>query len=333
VDWRDPVWLDDAHAWIRANVPGTSAGSIEQPHVYPWATVLRVPSPDGVLWFKANAPIQRFEAALTVDLAEAAPDVIVELLAIDAERGWMLMRDAGSRLRELVAGAEQLRRWLTILPRYAELQLALASRVERFLALGVPDERLGGLAHHLRGVLVDDDLLFVGRPGGITPDELARLRDAVRLVSSMCSELAAVGIPETLQHDDFHDGQVFVRDGRYLFLDWGDSCVSHPFHTMVVTLRVLAWQQDLEPGGPELLRLRDAYLEPFGDLASGGDLRTAFELAHRTGTIGRALAWHRFFAGDPDAVCDDTVAYGLKMFLSHGPIGSVEPSGTVTESA
>jgi hypothetical protein len=25
VDWRDPAWLDDAHAWIRANVPGTPA--------------------------------------------------------------------------------------------------------------------------------------------------------------------------------------------------------------------------------------------------------------------------------------------------------------------
>jgi len=99
-----------------------------------------------------------------------------------------------------------------------------------------------------------------------------------------------------------------------------------------VTLRVLAWQQNLRPGCPELLRLRDAYLEPFGDLASRGDLRTAFDQAHRTGTIGRALAWHRYFAGDPDAERDDTVAYGLKMFLSNGPIGSVEPSGTVTGS-
>jgi hypothetical protein len=93
-----------------------------------------------------------------------------------------------------------------------------------------------------------------------------------------------------------------------------------------VTLRVLAWQQGLEPGGPELLRLRDAYLEPFGDFASPKDLRAAFDLAHRTGTVGRALAWHRYFVGDPDAERDDTVAYGLKMFLSDGPMGSVEPS-------
>jgi hypothetical protein len=333
MDWRDPDWLEGAHAWIRENAPGALIGPIEQLQAFPWATVLRVPTDDGVLWFKANAPVQRFEAALAVELARAVPDVSVELVAVDAARGWMLMRDAGERLRERVGGAEQLERWLVILPRYAELQLALAPRVERFLALGVPDERLGGLAHHLEDALDDDDILFVGRPGGITPDELGRLRDAIDVVSSMCSDLAAAGIPETLQHDDFHDGQVFVRDGRYRFLDWGDSCVSHPFHTMVVTLRVLAWQQGLEPGGPELLRLRDAYLEPFGDLASRSDLRAAFDLAHRTGTIGRALAWHRYFVGDPDADRDDTVAYGLKMFLSDGPIGSLEPSGTATERA
>ena len=52
-----------------------------------------------------------------------------------------------------------------------------------------------------------------------------------------CELLAAFGIPETIQHDDLHDGNVFVRDGRNLFFDWGDSCVSHPFHTLVVTLR------------------------------------------------------------------------------------------------
>ena len=90
-------------------------------------------------------------------------------------------------------------------------------------------------------------------------------------------------------------------------------------------LRALAWQQGLRPGGSELLRLRDAYLESFGGLASPAELRAAFGLAYRTGTIGRALTWHRCFAGAPEAERDDTVAYGLKMFLADGPIGSWEP--------
>ena len=324
VDWLDPDWLEEAQGWIRAQTPGSLTGPIEQPHVYPWSTVMRVPTKDGDLWFKANSEVERFEAGLLVELAAAAPDVIVELVAVDVERGWILMRDAGTRLRELVGTIEQVEHWQAILPRYAELQLALAPREDRFLALGVPDERLGGLARHLERVLDDLDTLLVGQPDGVTDEELERLRAAVPEVASMCSDLAAVGIPETLQHDDFHDGQVFIRDGRYFFLDWGDSCVSHPFHTLVVTLRVLASQQGLAPGAPELVRLRDLYLEPFAGFASPAELRDAFGLAYRTGTIGRALAWHRSFSRYPEER-DDTVAYGLKMFLANGPIGSWEP--------
>ncbi len=64
-------------------------------------------------------------------------------------------------------------------------------------------------------------------------------------VGEMCDELAGYGLPETIQHDDFHDGQVFVRDGRYLLLDWGDACVSHPFFTLSVTLEgYIAWGLD-----------------------------------------------------------------------------------------
>ncbi|HET7235829.1 MAG TPA: hypothetical protein VFK59_05290 [Actinomycetota bacterium] len=125
MDWRDPDWLKDAHSWIRVHVPGTVIEPIEQPHLYPWATVLRVPTSGGVAWFKANAPIQRYEAALVLELVDVVPELIVELVAVDVDRGWLLMRDAGRRLRELVAGAEQIKHWLAILPRYAELQLLL----------------------------------------------------------------------------------------------------------------------------------------------------------------------------------------------------------------
>jgi hypothetical protein len=135
----------------------------------------------------------------------------------------------------------------------------------------------------------------------------------------MCRELAAYGIPETIQHDDLHDGQVFLRDGGYLFFDWGDSCVSHPFHSLTVALRANAAKFELEPGGAELRRLRNAYLEPFGDLQEAADL------AYWTGTVGRALAWDRFVRSGFDYTepeDDLATAHGLKLFLAGGPIGT-----------
>ena len=52
--WLDHRWLAEAEAWIREQAGVT--GPIEQPHVFPWSTVLRVPTDDGLLWFKATSP-------------------------------------------------------------------------------------------------------------------------------------------------------------------------------------------------------------------------------------------------------------------------------------
>ncbi len=75
-------------------------------------------------------------------------------------------------------------------------------------------------------------------------------------------------MPETLHHDAFHGGNIFVRDGRYTFAVWGESCAAHPFFTLVVTLRSIVYRLELAEGSPELAGLRDACLEPWTHYAS-----------------------------------------------------------------
>jgi phosphotransferase family enzyme len=309
--WTRSDWLAEVSSWIRARVD--VVGEIEQPHVRWWSTVLRVPTADGDLFFKAVAPVHRFEAALTAKLAELQPQRVTEVLEVDVERGWFLMRDAGTRLRELVETPADLHHWERLLPEYAQLQMEVAPYGDELLALGVPDERLAVLPDLLR------DLLAV-RPHGLSEDEHRDALAAVPRFEEMCTALAEDGLRETIQHDDLHDGQVFVRGDRYVVFDWGDSCVSHPFHSLTVTLRSIAWRLELPPGGSELRRLRDAYLETF---RRGPQIA---DLAYRTGTIARAIAWHRMVAArEPEFVEEDDLsapAYGVKLFLEGGPVGS-----------
>jgi len=185
--------------------------------------VLRVPTDDGDVWFKANADPLRYEAALVTLLAARRPDCVPPLLGADLERGWMLMTDAGVPLRRLQVEERDLSRWLEVLPLYAGLQIDLAGDVGGLLELGVPDLRLATLPERYERLLDEVEVE-------------QRARDAVPRVAELCRQLAAFGIPETIQHDDLHDGQVFVRDGRYGLMDWGDACVSHPFFTLSVTL-------------------------------------------------------------------------------------------------
>jgi hypothetical protein len=285
--WTDPSWREAADAWIHeqlGSLGNPAAGAIEAVHVQPWSTVLRVPTGRGDAYFKANTPALRHEAAVVALLGERRPDCMPRLLAVDRARGWMLMADAGTRLRELIARERELTRWLDVLPLYASVQIDLSDRVDELVALGVPDMRLAALPASYERLL--------GELEGLPADEARRLREAVPHVEAMCDELAAHGLPETIQHDDLNEGQVYLCDGRYLLLDWADACVSHPFFSMSVALEgVIAWGVDDVQGSVDVEPFRDAYLGPFArdgdrDLA---ELTDACTTAMRLGWVCRAV--------------------------------------------
>jgi len=312
-DWSDPRRRTDADAWIHARVAELGAvltGEIEQPHRRAWSTVLRVPTDRGTLWFKANPRAKAYEAAVVELLAERRPDAVPGLLAVDRRRGWLLMTDGGTRLRELVEAERDLGRWLDVLPRYARLQLDLAPDRDALLAAGAPDRRLERLPGLYRELLAGLDWL--------PAEQLDRLRRLVGWVDTSCATLARLGVRETIQHDDLHDGQVFVRDGDYLFFDWGDACVTHPFLTMAVTLEgVLSWGLDDVAGSVDVTPFRDAYLEPFATVADPAELTAGLAIALRLGWLSRALDQQG--TGEALGGADDhreAIAVRLRMFLA-----------------
>jgi hypothetical protein len=70
-----------------------------------------------------------------------------------------------------------------------------------------------------------------------------------------------------------------------------------PFLSLLVALRLAARALDVEPGDPVLLRLRDAYLEPWAAYGSAAELRELCAVALRVGPPARALTWDRLLVG------------------------------------
>ena len=103
-------------------------------------------------------------------------------------------------------------------------------------------------------------------------------------------------LPLTLIHEEVQDGNVHVQDGRPILIDWAEASVSHPFAGMTNTLRIVGWRSEWEPGGPETLRLRDAYLEPWTRFAPIGELREIFTEGYALGALARAGTWERTLA-------------------------------------
>jgi hypothetical protein len=220
----------------------------------PWSTVWRV---DGGLWLKQCKSIWRFEAPLTAALAARWPERMPEV--VEHGDDWLLLRHAGAMV-------ENHDTWLDAIARYAELQRGETARVDEHLANGVPDQRNAVLPAFYAEMLERDELPWRG-------DARERLRRFEHEFARLCDELEDVA---SINHDDLHIYNVY--EGPRI-LDWGDSCVSHPFFSLVVTFVFVATGQD---------EIRDAYLEAYG-----GD-RATFDLALRVGRIAHLFKWIRF---------------------------------------
>jgi hypothetical protein len=297
--WLDPDWREPALAWVAdrlAEQGRTVTGEVEQPHIYPWSTVFRVPTAEGPVWFKANSRGTAYEVPLLDALSSWCPDRVLVPLAHDSDRGWLLLPDGGTTLRVAQSGHTDLAHWEQVLVEYAEMQRLLAARAEEMVGLGVPDLRPTRLPAHLADLLADEDALLLDKPDALSAAQLAGLRADQDRFADWCDQLAATGVAPSLQHDDLHDANIFVPYdgvGPYRVFDWGDASVAHPFTTLLVTLRVVAYRLELAGGAPELLRLRDAYLEPWTGEHDRVTLVEAVRLALLTGPVGRALSWRR----------------------------------------
>lgn len=295
--WHDPAWMKQAHEWILAETRRQSiqvTGDIEQPHLYPWSTVLHVPTNEGKLFFKATAPETMFEVPLTHRLAEWFPDRMPELAAVDLERGWMLMRDGGGQLRQSIRPAQDIAPWRPVIHLFSELQAGAAKHLDELLAIGVPDYRLPILPDLYRQLLADEKSLLIDQEKGLTTRDLQTLRGMAARFEQICAELAAYGIPESINHGDFHDGNVLVRERRIAIIDWADACLSHPFmslRTLFVSIEI-ALKLDEYVFTPEMAALLDHYLEAWHDYGSIEHLRSAYQVSKPVASIVKAANWH-----------------------------------------
>jgi hypothetical protein len=296
--WQDPTWLKQASDWIHIEAARQHVrivGPIEQPHIYPWSTVLHVPTNEGALFFKATAAETVYESALTQMLAGWYPDCMPDLVAVDTTRGWMLMRDGGEQLRASIRPTQDIKPWEPVVTHYAKLQIGLAEHVSEILALGIPDHRPAALPALYAKLLTDGEILMIDQEKGLTSDEFHQLQELTPRFEQICADLSAFGIPESVNHGDFHDGNILLKNGRITFFDWGDASVTHPFvslRTFFVSIEI-ALNLDDYAFTPEMSQLLDRYLEAWQAYGKKAALMSAYRLSKPVASICKALAWHQ----------------------------------------
>ena len=300
--WSRPEWQRASEAWIAQALAGrgmAQTGPVETILERSWSTIRRVPVEGGAVYFKASIPLLAGEAALLQALHNWRPDVTLPLIAADFERGWMLLPDGGPMLRASLKSEDDLAHAEPLMALMAGLQIDMTAHTGELLALVPFDRRLDRLPDQFEALLDDRSAFNIDQEDGMSGDAYRRLRALAPRFRAMCAELASYNVPHSLHHDDFHDGNVFVDNGRYRIADWAESCVTHPFFSMLVCLRALADRAGYpdeatdvpEEMYPSLARLRDLYLAPWERYEPRETLLRIFNLAWRVGMVNRALTW------------------------------------------
>jgi phosphotransferase family enzyme len=270
--WQREGWLPDARAWIAAVLPDVS--EIRQFSSWCNSCILRVDAPTGRAWFKAVHTNWREEPAITDTLARLLPGRTPESLAIDEERGWMLLGDLdgapgdGLPVEERLGVAEAL----------GGLHRTAVPLVEELLAGGCADRRADILATQIEALAADDEVPWPG-------DLRERFRSAVPRFHDLCPRLEDVSIPATLVHGDLHAGNAIRVGDRFVIFDWSDGCIADPF--VDVLMFVMRMPEDAELRAS----FRDRYLAGWG--LTGSDAAAYVELAEPLAAMHHAITYQR----------------------------------------
>jgi hypothetical protein len=293
--WDEPDWRPEVEDWMRAMLTkrGLSiTGAIEQPHKRVWSTILKVPTEQGFVFFKAGSATQDFEPALLDLLADTRPNDVLPPLATEPSRGWSLLPDGGPTLREKLQGKLGLEEWTQLLSRYAQLQIASSEWAAKLTATGMPVRSLSSLPAEFEEITGDANLTLVkDEEDFLTPIQFEQLIKMRPDFEAMAAELSVSGIPQSLEHGDLHDGNVFATGRIY---DWGDASLTFPFFTLIIVLRHAARTLEISEYAdhPALLQLRDVYLREWSSFASFDRLLSTWQIAYRLGKFVRAIGWY-----------------------------------------
>jgi hypothetical protein len=323
-------WFSSASLWIhhqlnRLNIQVT--GSLEQFRVSRTASaILRVPTSQGMVYFKASYDRAPLEAPLTRALAQRWPDHVPAPLAIDEKRNWMLSMDYGSgRQHEL-----QFTDYPAIARILATIQHESLQSMPQWQGLACPVQDLEELSGFIAGLDGLAGVLSEGGGSALSADEITRLLKMRDRLQARCNLLAGFQIPEMLVHPDVWFANLYVRDGGWSITDWSGTVISHPFFSVLKLIRFRKlWSSHAgSRSGNESLNdssqagvkksdevltaaILDAYLEQFEAIESRNRLNEAMLLARELEGAWRLYRWQQAIA------CEEYESVGYQKIARH----------------
>jgi phosphotransferase family enzyme len=304
--WALPGWHAQVEHWIADQITYLGRGPIHdiQP-VKSWSIscVLKIFTKDGILYFKVARDLPLFvnEGMLLAGLADLYPGRVPRPLAVHPERGWMLLDDFGAVPDDNLPLAEQTR----LMQDFARLQIDSVQKVGILLAAGCKDRGLDVLLSQIDPLLNDEIAL-----APLNIEERERLRQGGPRLRTLLTEVFFLPIPYTILHGDLHAGNVIPQGDSFLYFDWTDAAVSHPFFDMIHIFR--------EEDKAQKITLQEAYLSVWEAHYSKADVRRAWELVSLIYGFYHAVSYQYIARGIEELVLSELnfAYYFLRKLLA-----------------
>ena len=188
------------------------------------SVVLSADSATGTTYLKCSGDRFLTEPRVTRALAEHSPTLLPQVLAIEAGRGWMLMRD----MKGKPLGEQPQTMWGQGLDALQQLQQQWLGRTQELLELGAEDRPLTTLTPWVDSTIDDADLM-----SRLTSEERHTWGTLLPTMVDACLRLDRLGPGPTLVHGDFHPWNAVVTDEGICVFDWTDASVAHPYLDLV----------------------------------------------------------------------------------------------------
>lgn len=291
--WARPGWFDETVTWMDDSLRRQGialTGEVEQVRTWERSCLLRVRTSVGLVYCKGVSAMFAHELPVTLHVSRVFPARAPTILSMEPPRRLWLMGDfGGPTLNE----TRQFAWWEETMGQLASIQVTFAAHTDELLAVGCPLRPLDTLADDLRMLLADTQALSV-QGEGLTPGEIAGLRQRLPFFLDLCQELATYRLPLTLEHGDLGPTNVAWVKHHPLFFDWSDSSITHPFFSLC------CFPEDMEaffalPSDWQA-RQRSASLHPWAEAGYGSleRLETALSIAQLLAPLHHASRYHRF---------------------------------------
>lgn len=205
----------------------------------PWSNVLKISTSEGSVYLKQTPP----DLFIEVDVIQKCRDLcnitdIPDVLAVNKDLHCFLMKECGDKsLRTLFDGHLNVKQLVQGLEVYTRILHATVPHVDAFLQVGVPDWRLAHFPKLYENLVSNENFLHIH---GLETAEIKTLQGGVRKVEAWCQALSQYGIPECLNHSDFHENNMLFSNAtkKVSIIDLGETAINHPFFSLAAFLKI-----------------------------------------------------------------------------------------------